>query len=173
MQLKELVTPAYFTEENSLLFFIHLLILTWLDGVSWVYWNIMNTPAGPVHLFNKPKHRHRILDLFISPRFPLLKRLKWPSYFSLSVTTAIFTRMKSLLKPRDKSCSTKHKSHCKKKKQYLSLSLALALNRSLSLTLSYALSLSLSLSALVSPPLLKLVFFPFFWGNGANGKGKK
>lgn len=56
---------------------------------------------------------------------------------SLSVKTAIFTRLKSLLKPRDKSCSARHKSHCQKKA---------------SLSLSLCGPLALSLLALVSLP---------------------
>lgn len=77
--------------------------------------------------------------------FNLLERhLKWPSSLSLSVKTAIFTRRKSLLKPRDKSCSSRHKSYCQGK-----ASLCLSPFFSASLSFSIGGLFRLSLNALV------------------------
>ena len=61
--------------------------------------------------------------------FPYLLEicLKWPSSPSLSVKTAIFTQLKSLLKPRDKSCSARHTSHCQKRGPSVALLLCLSL----------------------------------------------
>lgn len=53
----------------------------------------------------------------------LEKRLKWLSSLTLSVKTAIFTRLKSFLKACDKSCSVRHKSHCQKRPLRLSFPL--------------------------------------------------
>lgn len=152
MQLSKFVTPAYRGVNSLPFFFIHLLILTLLDGVSWLYWNIMNTQMVLCATKKKknPERFHRILEwvLFFSSPPPETSKVTIIS-LSLSVKTAIFTRLKSLLKPRDKSCSARHKSHCQKK-------------ASLSPSLSICGPLALYLLALVSLPLLKR----FIWGKG-------
>lgn len=137
MQLSKFVTPAYFSVNS--LFFFHSFANS--NFVGWCILALLKhhkyTDGPACH--NKPKHCHRILEIFIYFFNLLEKCLKWPSWLSLSlsVKTAIFTRLKSLLKPRDKSCSARHKSHCQKK-------------ASLSPSLSICGPLALSLLALVS-----------------------
>lgn len=104
-------------------FFFHLLILTLSDHVSLLYWNIMNACTVPCATTN-PGIATVCEKIYIFFYF-LWKRLKWPSFLSGSVRTAIFTLLKSLLKPHDKSRLARHKSHCQKR-PLPSLSLRLA-----------------------------------------------
>ena len=135
MQLNEFVTPAYFSV-NSLFFhsfansnLVGRCILALLKHHEYT--------DGPAR-HNKPQALPPHIRMFFLP--PRETSKVTIISLSLSVKTAIFTRLKSLLKPRDKSCSARHKSHCQKKA---------------SLSLSLCGPLALSLLALVSLPLLK------------------
>lgn len=129
--------------EFTLIFIIHLLILTLSDRVSWLYWNIMK--ARMVPYIAKNPGIATVWENFIYLFYFLWRHLKWPSFLSGSVRTAIFTLLKSLLKPCDKSRSGRHKSHCQKGPFRLSLHLAPSLA-------SFCAPLALSLLVLVSLP---------------------
>lgn len=104
-----------------------LLILTLSDGVSPALLKRHEYTDGPV-CWNKPERFRRILSasvcvyiylyIIIIFFYLLQKPLKWPSSLSRSRSLSklpYLPRLKSLLKPRDKSRWARHKSHCQKK----------------------------------------------------------